>query len=410
MYCMACQESGTYDISSWCCVLNCGSVEYNGIYQALIEVPIVCGIVTCWSICVDGQKFRGVSTPHAWSNYAVSEPFPIATGSCIDICYTSNNGADTTRAITASLIEWPIGNMMCVCRDAACHTGGLLSADVNCWLGCAVNGSTGYPQVDVCRWLGSAVLGSGGYPDINVCKWLGTNVCGTLGYPDINVVRWLSCDVCSSDCGAFTYPQVDICLVGAEGVAAADGYLQVDVCRWLGSSACGGPGKPSVDVSCWNCEDIPAGGPLGVPQVDVCYWSCREVAGCYTGGTMYPLMEVCRWAGCAVGVHENLPCVFACDAGTGSISVDHDYGGTDALAYIVDGGTAVEDAIVQAFLTTVYDAGNRTRNYVKGETRTDANGRWETEMRLNAGAYTLVYYKQGEYGPDTTEITVTALP
>lgn len=94
-------------------------------------------------------------------------------------------------------------------------------------------------------------------------------------------------------------------------------------------------------------------------------------------------------------------------AGEGAISVDHDYGGTDALAYIVDGGAAVDDAVVQAFLTTDYNAGRRTRNYVKAETRTNAAGRWETEMRLNAGQYTIVFFKQGEYGPDTAVINVS---
>jgi len=93
--------------------------------------------------------------------------------------------------------------------------------------------------------------------------------------------------------------------------------------------------------------------------------------------------------------------------GSGSVSVDHNYGGTDNLTYIVDGGAAVEDAIVQAFLKTDYDAGNRTRNYVKGETRTDANGRWDDPLRLDPATYVIVFYKPNEYGPDIAEITVT---
>lgn len=99
--------------------------------------------------------------------------------------------------------------------------------------------------------------------------------------------------------------------------------------------------------------------------------------------------------------------VAALQAGDGSISVDHDYGGDDALAYIIDGGHPVDNARIHAFLKTDYDAEHRTSAYVVAEARTDANGRWLAPMRLDPGEYTLVFFKQGEYGPDTQEITVT---
>jgi hypothetical protein len=93
--------------------------------------------------------------------------------------------------------------------------------------------------------------------------------------------------------------------------------------------------------------------------------------------------------------------------GDGSVSVDHDYGSTDALAYKTSGGVGINNASVRAYLTTDYDAGNRSSAYVKGTTTTDVNGRWETPLLLDPGAYTLEFCLQGYYGPDTQEVTVT---
>lgn len=93
--------------------------------------------------------------------------------------------------------------------------------------------------------------------------------------------------------------------------------------------------------------------------------------------------------------------------GNGEVLVNHDYGGDDVLSYKRSTGQGIGDATVQAFLASDYNAGRRTRNYIQAESTTDVNGRWSRAMMLDPAEYVLVYYKQGEYGPDTYELTVS---
>ena len=92
--------------------------------------------------------------------------------------------------------------------------------------------------------------------------------------------------------------------------------------------------------------------------------------------------------------------------GDGSVLVDHDMGGADNLTYETGGGAGIDNATVKAFLTTDWDAGNRSSDYVKGETITDVNGQWEKPMQLDPETYTFLYNVQGSYGPDTKEQAV----
>lgn len=93
--------------------------------------------------------------------------------------------------------------------------------------------------------------------------------------------------------------------------------------------------------------------------------------------------------------------------GSGSVSVNHNYGGADVLTYKTSGGIGIDNAEVRAYLKTDYDAGNNSSSYLKGITTTDVNGQWENTMRLDPGTYTIEFVKQGYYGPDTQEITVS---
>jgi len=94
-------------------------------------------------------------------------------------------------------------------------------------------------------------------------------------------------------------------------------------------------------------------------------------------------------------------------SGDGDTSVDHDTGGTDALAYKTAGGSGIDNATIKAFLKSDYDADLRVDSYMKARTVTNSYGRWTNPMMLDAGeTYTLVFYKAGVCGPDTTEITV----
>ncbi len=91
-------------------------------------------------------------------------------------------------------------------------------------------------------------------------------------------------------------------------------------------------------------------------------------------------------------------------AGDGDTDVDHNTGGADALAYKTAGGAGIAGATVRAFLKSDYDAGTFT---VRGEAKTDFNGRWTNKMRLFHGSvYTIEFGEAGEFGPDTVEVTV----
>jgi hypothetical protein len=93
--------------------------------------------------------------------------------------------------------------------------------------------------------------------------------------------------------------------------------------------------------------------------------------------------------------------------GTGQIIVDHDYGGADNLRYVTNDGGGIGGAIVRAYLSSEYSQGNRGRSYIVTETRTTTDGRWAQAMMLDAGTYTLVFYKHDAYGPDVQQITVS---
>jgi hypothetical protein len=94
------------------------------------------------------------------------------------------------------------------------------------------------------------------------------------------------------------------------------------------------------------------------------------------------------------------------NTGDGSVTVDTTYGGGD-YSYQTAGAIGIDNATVKAFLTSDYNNQNRGKSYVKGETTTDVNGNFASPLYLDAGSYTLHYFKQGLYGPDLDTVTVT---
>ena len=76
--------------------------------------------------------------------------------------------------------------------------------------------------------------------------------------------------------------------------------------------------------------------------------------------------------------------------GAGSVLVDHNYGGTDNLRVVDPSGAGVRDALIQAFLSSDYEAGNTEQTFIKGVTHTDMDGRWVHPLRLDPGSYRLV--------------------
>lgn len=94
-------------------------------------------------------------------------------------------------------------------------------------------------------------------------------------------------------------------------------------------------------------------------------------------------------------------------SGSGTVPVDHNYGGSDNLSYRTSLNTGIDNAEVNIFNKTDYDAGNRGNQFIVGATRTTTLGRWSRPVMLDPGTYTIVYFRQGFSGPDTKEVTVT---
>ena len=95
------------------------------------------------------------------------------------------------------------------------------------------------------------------------------------------------------------------------------------------------------------------------------------------------------------------------DNADGSIIVDHDYGGTDELAYFDENMVGIDNACIYAYLKSDYNNSRRAKRYIKGKSVTNVDGRWTNPMMLDPEVYILVYYKQGAFGVDTKEVTVT---
>lgn len=93
--------------------------------------------------------------------------------------------------------------------------------------------------------------------------------------------------------------------------------------------------------------------------------------------------------------------------GGGPVQVDHNYGGSDALAYKFGSGEGVSGADILVYTRTDYDAGRRGHTSVIGKTMTGAAGRWARPLMLTPGEYTLVLYRMGYAGPDTYNLTVS---
>jgi hypothetical protein len=98
-------------------------------------------------------------------------------------------------------------------------------------------------------------------------------------------------------------------------------------------------------------------------------------------------------------------------AGTGSVLVDHNYGGPDALAYHNGAGCPIEGATVYVFPAAAYAAAQPSfpaRTTAIARANTAGSGRWDTGLQLNPGNYVLLFERVGDYGPDVQAVTVTA--
>jgi hypothetical protein len=97
--------------------------------------------------------------------------------------------------------------------------------------------------------------------------------------------------------------------------------------------------------------------------------------------------------------------------GCGLVTVDHNYGGPDHLAYRDATGFPVVGATVWVFPIDIFadahpDYPNREQAIAVTATRT--NGRWTDALQLDPGGYAILFEKPGEYGPDVYLLDVVA--
>ena len=88
-----------------------------------------------------------------------------------------------------------------------------------------------------------------------------------------------------------------------------------------------------------------------------------------------------------------------------TIMVNHDILTFDNLRYLAPNGDPIDDAEVYIFKKSEYQS-DRFDNAL-GRTSTRPDGRWNDAIPVQAGdTYTVVLFKQGEYGPDVVEIAI----
>lgn len=75
--------------------------------------------------------------------------------------------------------------------------------------------------------------------------------------------------------------------------------------------------------------------------------------------------------------------------------VDHNYGGTDELAYQTIKGSGVSRADIRVFTKEDWDKGNHANRFAVGRSATTTSGKWLRAIPLNPGRYVVVFSKEG---------------
>lgn len=101
-------------------------------------------------------------------------------------------------------------------------------------------------------------------------------------------------------------------------------------------------------------------------------------------------------------IGDNVPAI-----GQGSVSIDHNYGGTDKLRVTSSNNRPLASVVIRAFVKSDYNAGRKSNTYTVGQTSTKTDGRWSSVIRLDPGSYVLEFSKKGSFKTSTTTIKVS---
>lgn len=90
-----------------------------------------------------------------------------------------------------------------------------------------------------------------------------------------------------------------------------------------------------------------------------------------------------------------------------SVSVDHNFGGTDNLR-VTDAvsGAGIGGVFLKAYFKVDWDNNNRSKEFLKGQSITKGDGRWLWPMLLDPGIYYIVLEREGFEQVILKEITI----
>ena len=81
--------------------------------------------------------------------------------------------------------------------------------------------------------------------------------------------------------------------------------------------------------------------------------------------------------------------------GSGEVIVDHNYPSSDAMRVLGSQGQSLDGVRITAYLASDYNSGARGPSFIRGQTTTDANGRWRSPLMLQPESYVLLATRSG---------------
>ena len=190
------------DGSAWAATTNTGTVVGSGIYKVVLTAGETTGKVGVINIKSSNGIFEDqVVLYQTYGNVSAAVPFNLGTNEVI-------LRASQATAIIGTVLFVATGTITTVTNTVAASVAGTPVVDVTKWLGTAVPGSAGTPQVNLLANQATATIGTvlflatgtittvtnsvtstiTGTPVVDVVLWKGTAAAGTQGTAIVNLV------------------------------------------------------------------------------------------------------------------------------------------------------------------------------------------------------------------------------